>query len=153
MTQLRNFIFEKYPNGFRNDELGFGRLRKQYIEHFGTALPEREFGELLSEEGIRVDNKIYWITTTLPLAEILFSATDVGLFYYKTVFEKHRNVLTDIHIYSPKLLKAVLEEKFPYLVCREEYFFDKSFVKNIAHPALVPPPPLQNIPRRKNGIC
>jgi hypothetical protein len=137
MPQLLDFILEKYPNGFTNDELGMRQLRHRYAEKFGKKLPEEQFGRLLSD-GIRLENKFFWVPTTEPLAALIDNAMDNGrrIFYYTAFQQKHSKELENINIFSPELMKSVIEENFPYLTCRKDYFFDKHKISiNTANPS------------------
>jgi predicted GNAT family acetyltransferase len=128
MITLKEFVSEHYPNGFRADSIEMARLMGKYTQHTGHNLSKEKFNEQMHQvlaDTLQYNNQFFFIPTTEPLAILIDHAIDEGycLFFYITFQQKHRNKLADIRIHSPEILKAILEQYFPYLICQEHYFF------------------------------
>jgi predicted GNAT family acetyltransferase len=127
MITLKEFVSEYYPNGFRADSIEMDRLMGKYAQYTGQILSKDKFNEQVHrilDDALQYKNQFFFISTE-PLAVLIDHAIDSGycLFFYTVFQQKHRSKLAEIRIHSPGLLKVILEECFPYVICKEQYFY------------------------------
>jgi hypothetical protein len=106
---------ERFPNGIRPASIiDISKLKKYYIEATGKDLQDAgiDITALLEAVGISHGEKIYAIPAAgkLRLADMLNKLLAEGhrLFYYDEFYKAHPELMQEMHIFTPDLLRTVL---------------------------------------------
>lgn len=121
LQDTMTIIHEYFPNGIRYKSIVHqNSFKRFYYEKTHLELSDSiDMEELLSTAGILYNDKIYVITGAYKeaLKNMVNKKISSGirLFYYDMFLRLHNEFFTEAHIFSPELLRVLLEELFPSL--------------------------------------
>ena len=127
LQDTMTIIHEYFPNGIRYKSIVHqNSFKRFYYERTHLELSGIDVEALLSTAGILYNDKIYVIAEAYKkaLQEMVHEKISSGirLFYYDMFYRLHNRFFTEAHIFSPELLRVLLEELFPSLCYTKQCF-------------------------------
>ncbi|GHV54667.1 hypothetical protein FACS1894216_15150 [Synergistales bacterium] len=120
---------ERFLNGIRPmSPIDIGKLKNAYLDRTGGALTisDSDITALLAITGIQHNDKVFVISDIgkSALTDLITDLIAEGnsLFYYEELYDKHAELIQEIHVFSAELLKNVLCEIFPHMRFSPKHF-------------------------------
>lgn len=128
-TTLVALLEKNFPNGIRpTSVIDINKLKEYYIDTTGKNLLSigMDITDILEAVGISHCEKVYAIPAAgkLRLADLLYKLLAEGhrLFYYKEFYEAYSELMQEIHIFTPDLLRTVIK-RLPFKFCYYKRYF------------------------------
>ncbi|MBO4400229.1 MAG: hypothetical protein J5809_00090 [Selenomonadaceae bacterium] len=127
ISQILEIITNNFPNGIRDDFIDMNRVAKIYSENHAGENISRDFvADFIRANGIEKDGRFYFIFGAASekllrfIAEILDSSF---IAYYSKIYECHANFFESLHIFSPEVLRKILQR----IDIDKEHFYFSDF--------------------------
>lgn len=129
MQNVRERIIEiitaNFPNGIRDDFIDTNKVLRIYSSDYVDEKISRDMvANVIHTNGIEDGSRFYFIEEkdleiiSLIVDELL---EQNSVIYYSTVHEKHAEFFARVHIFSPEVLKKILQETCTDYFCFDEF--------------------------------
>ena len=107
-------IKNNFPNGIRDDFIDINKVRRLYLERHANEENLRALiGYIICRDGIADGGRYYFIAdddfeNIKRLIDDIFEKYSIA--YYSSIYERHADFFNRMHIFSPTVLKKILQE-------------------------------------------
>ena len=123
--KIIEIITANFPNGIRDDFIDTNKVLRIYSSDYADEKISRSMvADVIHTNGIENGGRFYFVEE--KDFEIIFLIADELLeqypvVYYSAVLEKHAEFFTRVHIFSPEVLKKILQESHADYFCFDEF--------------------------------
>ncbi|MBR1645653.1 MAG: hypothetical protein IJ685_02630 [Selenomonadaceae bacterium] len=123
--KIIEIIMANFPNGIRDDFIDTNKVLRIYSTDYVDEKISRELiADVIRENGIEFGSRFYFLAERDR--EIIFLIADELLeqypvVYYSAVYDKHAEFFNRLHIFSPQVLKKILQETGNDYFCFDEF--------------------------------
>ena len=122
--KIINVIQNNFPNGVRDDYITVNKILNLYLDNLSNEMVARdEILTTIQSYGIRDSGRFYFVAIEeADRLRTFFTALfqKFPIVYYSAVHKKHADFFTQMHIFSPNVLKKILQA----ISCSCFYFRD-----------------------------
>lgn len=127
--KIISIIKENFSNGIRDDFIDVNKLLKIFLDKYPNENISREFiFEVIRSIGIKNGTRFYFISESdIERIILVFEAVleKYSIAYYSAVYEKHKDFFLKLNIFSPEVLKKILQRNDG-----ENFYFDEFCTSN-----------------------
>lgn len=114
VQRIIGIIKENFSNGVRNDFIDINRVLRIYLNSYPEEKISRDFIiEVIRLNGIKVGTRFYFVSESDIERIVLVLGTILekySIVYYSAVYKKHADFFAKLNIFSPEVLKKILQE-------------------------------------------
>lgn len=125
IERITEIIISGFPNGIRDDFIDTNKVMRIYLAKYTDKnISQDLIADVIHKKGIEHGGRFYFVEEKdmeiilLGIDEIL---EQYSIAYYSAVHEKHANFFARVHIFSPEVLKKILQETLPNYFCFDEF--------------------------------
>lgn len=113
VKEIIEIITVNFPNGIRDDFIDVNKVLRIYsASHEAEKISRRLIAEIIRTNGLEDGGRFYFISddnaeNLRSLLDEILSAHSIA--YYNKIYERHADFFTAMHIFSPKVLKKILQ--------------------------------------------
>lgn len=123
--RITEIIMSDFPNGIRDDFIDTNKVMRIYsAKYTDKNISQDLVADVIHKKGIEHGGRFYFVEE--KDMEIILLAIDEILeqypvAYYSAVHKKHANFFARVHIFSPEVLKKILQETRTNYFCFDEF--------------------------------
>ena len=124
IKKIIEIIISNFPNGIRDDFIDTHKVMRIYSSSYtGESISQDSIADVIHTKGIEHCGRFYFIEekdkeiVLIIIDEIL---EQYSIVYYSVVHAKYKNFFARVHIFSPEVLKRILQE-----TCTDYFYFDE----------------------------
>lgn len=128
--KIIEIITANFPNGIRNDFIDINKIFRIYAaENSAENIVRDLISDVIQEKGIEDGGRFYFISESdceqiFTCAQKILDTTPIA--YYAAVYEKHADFFNGLNIFSPDVLKKVLQKAND-----GNFYFDEFFAVSL----------------------
>lgn len=128
--KIIEIITANFPNGIRNDFIDINKIFRIYAaENSAENIVRDLISDVIQEKGIEDGGRFYFISENdceqiFTCAQKILDTTPIA--YYAAVYEKHADFFNGLNIFSPDVLKKVLQKAND-----GNFYFDEFFAVSL----------------------
>lgn len=123
--KIIEIIMANFPNGIRDDFIDTNKVRRIYSANYTDENISRDLiVDVIHANGIENGGRFYFIAEKdLEIIFLLFAEIldQHSVAYYSAVLEKHADFFARVNIFSPEVLKKILQESRVECFCFDEF--------------------------------
>ena len=113
VKRIVEIIAANFPNGIRDDFIDAGKVLRIYSANYSEEISRAAVIDAIRANGIETDGRFYFLPDdaaehVLLIFDELFETNPIV--YYAAVYEKHYDFFARLRIFSPEILKKILQK-------------------------------------------